>query len=79
MNYTEKNIVKSYSKLLNGLSPMSKKELIASLSKSLSVQSEIKEDDFYKAFGGFSSDKSAEEIIEDIRASRKFKNKEIKF
>lgn len=71
--------MKSYSELLNGLSPVSKKELIANLSKSLSTQSETKENDFYKAFGAFGSNKSAEEIIVDIRSGRKFRNKEIRF
>jgi len=32
-----------------------------------------KENNFYKSFGAFASDKSAEEIIKDIKSSRKFR------
>jgi hypothetical protein len=79
MNDTERQIVKSYSALLNGLSVSSKKELIESLSKSLDTREETKENDFYLAFGAFVSDKSAEDIIADIRSGRRFRDKEIKF
>ncbi len=79
MNYTERHIVKSYTVLLEGLSIISKKELIETLSKSLNAVNETKENDLYEAFGAFGSDKSAEEIIADIRSSRKFRDKEIKF
>ena len=79
MNYTEKHIIESYSALLNGLSSSSKKEIIENLSQSLNTKAETKETEFYQAFGAFSSDKSAEEIIADIRESRKFRDKVIKF
>lgn len=79
MNYTERHIIESYSALLNGLSPSGKKELIENLSQSLNTQTEVKDSEFYKAFGAFSSDKSAEEMIADIRSSRKFTDREIKF
>ena len=58
---------------------MSKLELIESLSKSLKTEKKTKENLFYKSFGAFSSDKSAEEIIKDLKASRKFRKKEIEF
>lgn len=38
-----------------------------------------KDKEFHKSFGAFSSEKSAEEIISDIKASRKFRDKDIKF
>ena len=79
MDHTEKHIVESYSVLLNGLSPSGKKELIENLSQSLKTPIEVKDSEFYKAFGAFNSDKSAEEIIGDIRSSRKFRDREIKF
>ena len=79
MNYTERHIIESYSALLDGLSSSGKKELIENLSQSLKTQTEAKDSEFYKAFGAFSSDKSAEEIIGDIRSSRKFRDREIKF
>lgn len=79
MNPTERHIVNSYSELFEGLSSISKIELIESLSKSLKTEKKTKESDFYKAFGAFGSDKSAEEIIADIKSSRRFRDKEIKF
>jgi len=53
--------------------------LIESLSKSLKTEKENVEISFYKAFGAFASDKEAEEIIEEIKSSRTFRNKEIEF
>ena len=78
MNYTDKHIVESYTELLEGLGSSSRKELMASLSKSLETQNITKERDFYAAFGAFASDKSAEGIIADTKVSRRFRNKEIK-
>jgi hypothetical protein len=77
MSYTERHIVETYSGLFEGLSSLSKIELIESLSKSLKTDKTTKERKFYKSFGTFSSDKSAEEIIADIKSSRKFRKKEI--
>ena len=65
--------------LLNGLSPSGKKVIIENLSKSLETRNETRDYDFYNAFGAFASEKSAEEIIADIRSSRKFRDKEIEF
>lgn len=79
MNYTDKHIIESYSGLLEGLNPSSKIKLIESLSKSLETQRITKEDDFYRSFGAFASDKSAEEIVTDIKSGRKFRDKEINF
>jgi hypothetical protein len=79
MSYTDKYIVETYAGLFEGLSTLSKIELIASLSKSLKAEKTTKERKFYNSFGAFSSRKSAEEIIADIKSSRKFSNKEIKF
>ncbi len=79
MNYIDKHIVDAYSGLFEGLSSLNKIELIESLSKSLKAETKIKENKFYKSFGAFVSDKSAEEIIAEIKSSRKFKTKEFKF
>ncbi len=79
MTYTDKHIVETYSGLLEGLSSESKTELIESLSKSLKFEKKNKENNFYKSFGAFASKKAAEEIIADIKSSRKFREKEIKF
>ena len=78
MTYTNKHIVETYSVLLEGLSPVSKLELIERLSKSLKADKESKEVTFYKSFGAFASDKPAEAIIKEIKNNRKFRKKEIK-
>ena len=63
MTYTDKHIMETYSGLLEGLSSEGKTELIESLSKSLNPEKKNKESNFYKSFGAFASEKSAEEII----------------
>lgn len=78
MSYTDRYIVETYAGLFEGLSSLSKIELIESLSKSLKLDNTKKDKKFYKSFGAFSSEKSAEEIIADIKMSRKFRRKEIK-
>ena len=79
MSYTERHIVETYSIMFNGLSPLSKIELIESLTKSLKKDKIEKVDTFYKSFGAFSNEKTAEEIVMEIKSSRKFKNTEISF
>ena len=74
MSYTDRHIVDTYTRLFEGLSSLSKIELIENLSKSLKTEKKTKEKAFYKSFGAFGSKKTAEEIIADIKASRKFKN-----
>jgi hypothetical protein len=78
MSYTDRYIVETYAGLFEGLSSLSKIELIESLSKSLKLDKTKKDKKFYKSFVAFSSEKSAEEIITDIKMSRKFRSKEIK-
>jgi len=79
MSYTERHIIETYSILFNGLSSLSKIELIESLTKSLKKEKVSKTDSFYKSFGAFSDEKTAEEIVLEIKSSRKFKNREISF
>ena len=79
MTYTDKHIVETYYGLFEGLSSISKIELIESLSKSLKADKKNRESNFYKSFGAFASNKSAEEIISEIKLNRKFRKKEIKF
>ncbi len=79
MTFTDRHIVETYAGLFEGLSSTSKIELIESLSKSLKTEKTSKENSFYKSFGAFASNKSAEEIIEGIKLSRNFRKKEIKF
>ncbi len=78
MTYTDKHIVNAYAELFEGLSSMNKLELIERLSKSIRSDQEKKEKSFFKSFGAFASDKSAEEIINDIKSSRNFRSKEIR-
>jgi hypothetical protein len=79
MSYADKHIIETYSMLFDGLSSLTKIELIESLTKSLKREKTSKKDTFFQSFGAFGSEKSAEEITEEIKSSRKFRNKEIKF
>lgn len=77
MTHADKYIVDTYSILFEGLSSLNKLELIESLSKSLKTDTKIKEERFYKSIGDFSAERSAEEIIKDIKSSRKFKKRQL--
>lgn len=79
MSSTDKHIIETYSMLFDGLSSLTKIELIERLTKSLKREKNSKKDTFFKSFGAFGSEKPAEEIVEEIKSSRKFRNKEIKF
>ena len=76
MKPTEGSIlIENYFGLLNSLSKENKIELIARLSNSLVDEAPEKENVIDKYFGAFKSDKSAEEILEEIRNSRSFNRK----
>lgn len=79
MSYADKHIIENYSMLFEGLNSLTKIELIESLTKSLKREKTSKKDNFFKSFGAFGSEKLAEEIITEIKSSRKFISKEIKF
>jgi hypothetical protein len=79
MTFAEKNIIETYSHLFESLSSITKIELLERLTKSLKKEKKSKDDKFYAAFGAFPSDKSLEEEIAFIKASRKFRNKDIEF
>ena len=79
MTFTDKNIIENYFGLFESLNSMSKLELIEKLTKSLKAENKSKENNFYKSFGGFSSEKTSDEINIEIKSSRKFRTKEIKF
>lgn len=79
MSYSDTHIVETYIELLDGLSNENKKVLINNLSKSLKIETDERKDTFYKSFGSFGSNKKAEHIIEEIRANRSFKNKDLLF
>lgn len=65
-------IIEGYLELLDNLSPSNKLDLIARLSVSVKADLAEKQSSFQRAFGGFETDKNADEIIEEIRNSRTF-------
>jgi uridine kinase len=74
MTFEERNIVKAYSVILDTLSVACKTALAEHLTQSLKKEHASGEDNFYKLYGSWKSDKSAEEIIAEIRDSRSFGN-----
>ncbi len=78
MTAAEKYIVKTYSRLFDGLSSMGKIELMELLAKSLKKDKRDRESDFFKSFGAFGSEKSAEEIVSGIKKSREFRERDLK-
>jgi predicted CopG family antitoxin len=79
MTVANKNIVDTYSTLFEGLDAFTKLELIERLSKSLKKEKNSKESTFFKSYGAFESDKPAEEIVKEIKAARKFREKDLNF
>lgn len=78
MTHAERHIVETYSELFESLSSESKLELLERLAKSIREERKSNEKDFFSSFGGFVSDKPAEEIIKDIRESRNFRSRDLK-
>ncbi len=74
----DRNIVNAYSQLFEGLDSITKLELIEILSRSLRKEKKTTEQFFYDSFGAFASNKSAEDIVDDIRTSRRFNKKDLK-
>lgn len=68
-------LIDNYFGLLSSLSRENKIKLIAKLSNSIVDEVSEKENVVDRFFGAFKSDKSAEEIINDIRESRTFNRK----
>ena len=50
MSYTDKHIIETYSMLFDGLSSLTKIELIESLTKSLKREKTLKGDNFFSCF-----------------------------
>lgn len=69
-------LVEGYIGLLSNLSPSDKLDLISRLTASVKTDLKEKKSSFKMAFGAFDSDKTAEQIIDEIRTSRLF-NREI--
>ena len=65
-------IVEGYLHLLDNLSPGIKLDIISKLTASVKADIDNKKDSFKKAYGAFQSEKSADEIINELRGSRSF-------
>jgi hypothetical protein len=77
MTSAERHIIETYTGLFEGLNAVSKLELLERLAKSIRKGKKTKEKDFFSSFGAFASDKPAEEIVKEIRESRKFRDKNL--
>lgn len=71
------NLVDSYYTLLRNLSPNTKLELIARLSKSMKTTKKAKDNSWKSLFGALVIDQSADEFVEELKKDRKFSRKEI--
>ncbi len=69
---TNTTLTEGYLQLLENLSPSNKLDLISKLTASVKSDITNKKSSFKKAFGAFQSEKSADEIINEIRSSRTF-------
>ena len=78
MTHAERQIIETYSELFESLNSVSKLELLERLAKSIMKGRKSKEKDFFSSFGGFVSKNPAEEIIKDIKESRKFRARDLK-
>ena len=88
MTTVEQNIVNTYARLFEGLSRFARLELIERITLSLKEEDrehkEDKEDkkakedtDFFNLFGAFPDDKTAEEMVTEIKSSRQFREKDL--
>jgi hypothetical protein len=68
--YNEKNVMHAFETLFDRLDYANKKALVDYLVKSLKKERMSKEKDLNRLYGAWKSDKSAEEIIDEIRCSR---------
>lgn len=75
----EKNLINSYFLLLKNFSKEAKEELIGKLKNSLIPEKQEKFSGLEKSFGGWEDSRSAEEIIAEIRESRRFREKDLDF
>ncbi|RUA33309.1 MAG: hypothetical protein DSY77_10605 [Bacteroidetes bacterium] len=77
MESKEIDIAENIFQIVKNLSSDVKLDLISKISKSIETTKDIPQDNSWKnLFGAWESDKSAEQIIEDIRADR-YTNRQI--
>lgn len=79
MTVASKNIIDTYAGLFEGLDALTKIELIERLSNSLKKEKDTNEQAFFKSFGAFESDRPAETMVQEIKTSGKFREKDLKF
>lgn len=79
MTKAERHIVETYSGIFENLSAISKLELLEKLAKSIRKDNNLKEKEFFKSFGAFASEKPAEILAKEIKESRRFREKDLKF
>jgi len=65
-------LIDSYISLLKNMSAKNKLDLISKLTKTVQTDIEQEKSDFYKTFGGWDENESAEELIDTIKGSRTF-------
>ena len=66
------DLIDSYFTLLKSLSPNSKLELIARLSKSMKTTKKPKEVSLSSLYGAWASEQSAEELVQELKNARNF-------
>ncbi|MBL4755370.1 MAG: hypothetical protein JKY52_17460 [Flavobacteriales bacterium] len=66
------SLINGYLGLLKNLSPKNKLDLIEKLSKSLKLDLRRSKKSLRRAFGAFESDRTADQLIKEIRESRTF-------
>ena len=70
-----KRLVETYFAMMSNLGSDSKLDLISKLTSSMRKKSDPSDTSIIKLFGAFENDKSAEEIISELRSSRIFNKK----
>jgi len=73
------NLLETYFGVLRNLSADTKLELISMLSKSMKSSKSARSSSLKSLYGAFISDKSADELIDDIKKARTFNNKREEF
>lgn len=65
-------LIDSYIGLLKNMSTQNKLDLISKLTQSVKTDMDVEQTEFYKAFGEWDENESAEELIRTIKDSRTF-------
>lgn len=65
-------LIDSYISVLKNMSSKNKLDLISKLTNTVKTDTEHGKNDFYKAFGSWDENESAEEMIDSIKRSRTF-------